>query len=105
VKLKSSYRLTNDNGDIIMGTGRMNILESINNTGSINLTSKEMKMSYKTVWSKIQSTQKNFDKPVVHTDKQKGTRLTREGRTLLEKYKQLKKKCIKADDAFFKAIF
>jgi len=88
-----------------MGKGRMEILESIEQSGSINQTSKDMKMSYKSVWSKIKSTQDNFKIPVVHADKKKGTRLTEEGRKLLEKYRQLTKDCIKADDDIFKNIF
>ena len=88
-----------------MGNGRMQILYSIDRTGSINQTSKEMKMSYKAVWSKIKSTEKNFGKPVVHSDKKTGTRLTDEGRSLLEKYRQLKKCCMQTDDTIFEDIF
>jgi len=88
-----------------MGNGRMQILDSLNRTGSINQTSKEMKMSYKSVWSKIKSTEKNFGKPVVLSDKKTGTQLTTEGRKLLEKYRQLKKECIQADDLIFENIF
>ena len=88
-----------------MGNGRMEILDFIDRTGSINQTSKEMKMSYKAVWSKIKSTENNFKKPIVHSDKKTGTRLTDEGRKLLEKYKQLKTRCIQADDTIFEDIF
>ena len=105
MKLKSNQILINDNGNIVMGTGRMKILESINRTGSINKTSKEMKMSYKAVWSKIKSTEKNFGSPVVNADKKTGTRLTEEGRKLLEKYSELKRQCIQADDTIFHNIF
>ncbi|MBU8849103.1 MAG: LysR family transcriptional regulator [Desulfobacterales bacterium] len=105
MKLRSNQLLVSDDGDIIMGKGRMEILESIDRTGSINQTSKEMKMSYKTVWSKIKSTEKNFGKPVVHADKKTGTKLTDDGRTLLEKYRKLKKRCIQADDTIFNDIF
>lgn len=105
MKLKSSQVVVNDDGDIVMGNGRMQILSSILRTGSINKTAKEMKMSYKTVWSKIHSTEANFGRPVVHADRKTGTQLTSDGRKLLEKFKQLKKKCIRADDDIFKEIF
>ena len=105
MKLRSRQLLLNNNGDIIMGTGRMRILESIDRTGSINKTAKALKMSYKTVWSKIKSTEKNFGKHVVLADKQKGTTLTQDGRRLLKKYKQLKQLCIIADDMIFDDIF
>ncbi len=105
MKLRSSQMLVNNNGEIIMGAGRMKILESIDRTGSINKTAKALKMSYKTVWSKIKSTEKNFGKPVVLADKQKGTELTEDGRRLLKKYRQLKERCIIADDMIFDDIF
>ncbi len=105
MKLRSSQLLVTDDGKIIMGNGRMAILESIDQTGSINQTSKDLKMSYKTVWSKIKSTEKNFGKPVVLADRKKGTELTKEGRRLLEQYRELKKHCIRSDDAIFETLF
>jgi molybdate transport system regulatory protein len=41
----------------------------------------------------------------VHADRQKGTRLTRQGKELLEQYKQLEKKCMTSDDKIFNKIF
>jgi molybdate transport system regulatory protein len=41
----------------------------------------------------------------VITDRKTGTRLTREGVDLLEKYRKLKKDCIHADDGIFQSIF
>lgn len=105
MKLKSSQFLVADGGGIIMGAGRLAILESIDRTQSINQTSKELKMSYKSVWSKIKSTELNFGKPVVLADKIKGTKLTDDGRALLEKYRELKDRCIQADDIIFDDIF
>ncbi len=105
MKLKSSQMLLNDDNEIVMGAGRMKILESINKTGSINKTAKVLKMSYKTVWSKIKSTEKNFGKSVVLADKKTGTTLTEDGHHLLKKYKRLKQLCIKADDQIFKNVF
>lgn len=103
--LRSTQLLVNDNGDIIMGTGRMAILETLDRTGSINKTAKELNMSYKTVWSKIKSTEENFGKPVVLADKKKGTKLTPEGRSLLKTYRELKQRCIREDDRIFRELF
>lgn len=105
MKIRSNQLIVNDDGGIIMGTGRMMILESIDKTGSINKTAKELNMSYKTVWSKIKSTGENLGKPVVLADKKKGSRLTDEGRRLLDKYRRLKQRCIRADDKIFNDIF
>jgi molybdate transport system regulatory protein len=104
-KLKSSHWLVDENDKIIIGEGRMKILEYVENTGSINQAAKMMKMSYKAVWSKIKYTEKHLNAKVVHSDKQAGSRLTREGKALLEKYRLLKKECVKADDRIFNKVF
>lgn len=105
MKLKSMQLLTGDDGGIIMGKGRMDILLSIDRTGSINKTAKEMNMSYKSVWSKIKSTEKNFGRPVVNADRAKGTCLTEAGRHLLDAYRELNRRCMAADDAIFTELF
>ena len=105
LKLRSSQWIVNEQNKIIMGKGRMEILENIERTGSMNQTAKQMKMSYKSVWSKIKSTEKNLNINIVHADRKEGTRLTGEGRELLEKYRRLVKECMSADDEIFRGIF
>lgn len=104
-KLKSSHWIVDEQDRIIIGEGRMKILENIEMTGSINQTAKEMKMSYKAVWSKIQFTEKHLKVKVVHSDKKNGTCLTRQGKELLEKYRLLKQQCMAADDKIFRRAF
>ena len=105
LKLKSSQWIVDENDDIIIGEGRMEILEHVENTGSINQAAKMMKMSYKAVWSKIKYTEKHLNAKIVHSDKKTGSRLTKEGKALLEKYRLLKKECIMIDDRIFNNIF
>jgi molybdate transport system regulatory protein len=105
LKLKSSQWIVDENNNMIIGEGRMKILEYVENTGSINQAAKMMKMSYKAVWSKIKYTEKHLNAKIVHSDRKTGSRLTGEGKNLLEKYKTLKKKCLMADDKIFKDIF
>jgi len=94
-----------EDDNAIIGKGRMEILDNIEKTGSINQTAKMMKMSYKAVWSKIKATEKHLDTLIVHTDRKKGSRLSKEGKELLEKYRLLKKECLSADDKLFRRIF
>jgi len=103
--LKSRQWLVDENDNIIMGEGRKEILENIEKTGSLNQTSKVMKMSYKGVWSKIKATENYLNIKIVQSDKKRGSYLTEEGKDLLEKYSLLKKRCLKSDDKIFKAIF
>lgn len=105
LKLRSSYWIVDEAGNIIIGKGRAEILENIERTGSINQAAKVMKMSYKGVWSKIKATEKHLNQNIVHADRQAGTRLTRQGKALLEQYKQLEKKCMASDDKIFAKIF
>jgi len=105
LKLRSRQWIVDDRGDIIIGEGRAEIFETIERTGSINQTAKIMKMSYKGVWSKIKVTEDYLKVKLVETDKKRGSELTREGKELLEKYNQLKERCLRADDKIFKEIF
>ncbi|MBW2604576.1 MAG: LysR family transcriptional regulator [Deltaproteobacteria bacterium] len=105
IKLKSSHWIVDENDNIVIGEGRMKILEHIENTGSINQAAKIMRMSYKAVWSKIKYTEKHLNAKILHSDKKTGSRLTKEGKALLEKYRLLKKKCVTADDRIFNNIF
>ena len=105
LKLKSSQWIVDENDNAIIGKGRMEILDNIEKTGSINQTAKMMKMSYKAVWSKIKATEKHMDTVIVHTDRKEGSRLSKEGKQLLEKFRLLKRKCTSADDDIFTTIF
>ena len=105
LQLKSSQWIVDENNNIIIGEGRAKILEHIDQTGSMNQTARLMKMSYKAVWSKIKATEKHMNACIVHTDRKEGSRLSREGKELLKKYKLLKAKCMSADDKIFGGIF
>ena len=105
LKLRSSQWIVDEDDNAIIGKGRMEILDNIEKTGSINQTAKMMKMSYKAVWSKIKATEKHLDTVIVHADRKEGSCLSKEGKELLEKYRLLKKECLSADDKLFRRIF
>ena len=105
LKLRSSHWIVDDQDRIVMGEGRREILETIEKTGSINKTAKLMKMSYKGVWSKIKVTEGYLGKSIVHADRKEGSRLTAEGKMLLEKYRVLKARCLEEDNRCFSDIF
>ena len=105
LELRSSLWIVDQNNNIIFGKGRMDILETIDMTGSINQTAKVLKMSYKTVWSKIKSTEKHLQVNVVHSDRKTGTRLTPEGRLLVKKFAKLRNQCLESDYRVFERMF
>jgi molybdate transport system regulatory protein len=88
-----------------MGEGRQRIFELIEQTGSINQAAKLMKMSYRGVWGKIKATEEHFDKKIVMTERRHGSRLTDDGKRLVENYARLKEECQRADDMIFRNIF
>ncbi|MBW1722730.1 MAG: LysR family transcriptional regulator [Deltaproteobacteria bacterium] len=103
--LRSRHWLVNENDKIIMGEGRKEIFENIEKTGSINRTAQIMKMSYKAVWSKIKATENAMGAKLVETNRKQGSHLTRQGKELLESYREMQKKCLKSDDRIFKSVF
>lgn len=105
LRLRSRQWIVDEHGNIIMGEGRKEILETIDKTGSINQTAKLMKMSYKGVWGKIKATEKYLHDDIVHADRKNGTRLSETGKELLRKYKALKDRCIQEDNQCFEMLF
>ena len=88
LKLKSSQWIVDEHDNPIIGKGRMEILDNIEKTGSINQTAKMMQMSYKAVWSKIKATEKNLNTCMVHRDRKEGSRLSRAGKDLASSPRQ-----------------
>ncbi len=105
LELRSSHWIVDQDNNIIFGKGRLDILKSIAQTGSINQTAKVLKMSYKTVWSKIKSTEKHLQISVVHSDKKTGTHLTPAGIKLVKMFTRMRDRCLSADDRVFENIF
>jgi len=105
LKLRSRQWIVNEQGEMVMGEGRKRILETIEETGSINQAAKRLKMSYKGVWSKIKATESHLNIRLVRAEGRRGSYVTEEGKKLLKKYSRLKKECLQADDRIFKALF
>ena len=105
LRLRSSQWIVDDDGNIVIGKGRMELLEHIDSTGSINQAAKAMKMSYKAAWSKLKATEAHLNAKIVVAHKKQGTRLTPAGRELLARFKALRKACLSADDKIFSEVF
>lgn len=105
LEMRSRHWVVNDRRNIVMGEGRKKILEAIERTGSINKAAKELKMSYKGVWSRIRVTEDHLKSRLVRSDGKRGSQLTEEAKSLLQKYSRLKDECTEADDRVFQAIF
>ncbi|GAB3641843.1 winged helix-turn-helix domain-containing protein [Spirosoma arcticum] len=76
-----------------MGVGRMELLQHIQHTGSINQAAKAMRMSYKRAWELVHSMNTLADAPLVVTqtggEKGGGAIVTAEGEKHLAHYRAL----------------
>ncbi|MFA6191430.1 MAG: TOBE domain-containing protein [Sulfurimonas sp.] len=64
MKIDGRFWLTKD-GQSFLGSGRIELLNKIQKTGSIHAAAKEMKMSYKAAWERINSMNNLADEPLI----------------------------------------
>lgn len=104
LRVRSKIWLENEQGKLIIGTGRLRILEAIVESGSINKASQRLKQPFRAVWGKIKATEARCGFKIVETTSA-GSRLTREGLELLSAYIRLRRACEDFADAKFKDLF
>jgi len=64
MKIDGRFWLTKE-GQSFLGAGRIELLERIDQCGSINAAAKEMKMSYKAAWERINGMNALADQPLI----------------------------------------
>jgi len=64
MKIDGRFWLTKE-GQSFLGSGRIELLSRIQKTGSIHAAAKEMKMSYKAAWERINSMNNLADEPLI----------------------------------------
>jgi len=93
LKINGRIWLETSGGERFIGVGRMELLEHIQQSGSINLAAKAMNMSYKRAWDLVQSFNRLAEQPMVVTQtggqKGGGATLTKEGLVYLKRYQEL----------------
>jgi molybdate transport system regulatory protein len=84
------------NGERFLGKGRVELLEHIADTGSINKAAKKMGMSYKKAWQMITSLNQQTQNPVVVVqtggEKGGGSVLTEEAHELIKYHRLLRER-------------
>lgn len=80
-------------GELVLGPGRMDLLEHIDSHGSISAAARAMGMSYRRAWLLVDETNSHFDRPLVESvaggQRGGGARLTEEGRRVLALYRAM----------------
>ena len=92
LQLKAILRIVKDD-EPVFGLGRLQLLEQIEKTGSINQAAKNMGMSYKKAWQMISSMNEHAKVPLILTQtggsSGGGALVTAEGEEIINYYKDL----------------
>jgi molybdate transport system regulatory protein len=101
LRRKSDYKVTGSlwiecDGERFFGPGRVELLQRIEETGSINKAAKEMGMSYKKAWEMVNALNSQVSKPFVITqtggEKGGGSIITPEAKQLIAYHNQLRQR-------------
>lgn len=104
LKIRSKIWIENDKGQLVIGTGRLRILQAISEVGSMNKAAKILKQPFRAVWGKIRATEERVGFTVVERTSG-GSKLTREGQELLDTYLSLRERCEDYVDKQFRDLF
>ncbi len=104
LRVRSKIWIENDAGELVIGTGRLRILEAILELGSMNKAARRLKQPFRAVWGKIKATEKRCGFKIVERTGD-GSRLTKEGLELLETYTRLRNRCKRYTDTQFEDLF
>ncbi len=92
MRIDGRFLLTK-NGKNFLGPGKIELLHMIEKTGSMNAAAKEMKMSYKAAWERMNSMNLLADEPILERQTGGkgggGTTLTSYGKELIKTYERL----------------
>ena len=94
--------------DIAFGPGKVDLLEAIERAGSISAGARELGLSYRRAWDLVDTMNHCFKHPLVARVKGGkgggGAQLTVEGRKLLDLYRTMETKAVKAINPEWKTI-
>lgn len=94
--------------ETLLGPGKADLLEAIEETGSIAAAGRRMGMSYKRAWYLIDTMNAYFREPVVISAKggsaRGGAQLTETGRAVLRAYRRIEGKARRATDRDLAAL-
>tara|TARA_R110002050_G_scaffold252628_1_gene390863 strand:+ start:19610 stop:19951 length:342 start_codon:yes stop_codon:yes gene_type:complete len=102
--IKSRFWIATEEGTFL-GDGKVKLLQSIQDTGSISAAARELEISYRKAWKMIDVMNAQAKAPLVERQsggkKGGGTIVTSNGLKAIESFTALKKKCQKFMDSEF----
>lgn len=109
MRLKTKTWIEDADGQLLFGKGKTEVLELIEQTGSISGASKELGMNYKKTWNHIKILEKNFKDCMVQSKQggsgSGGSVLTDEAKQTIKKYRQLQNEIEEFANKRFKELF
>ncbi len=102
--VRSKIWIENEKGQLVIGTGRLRILQTILELGSMNKAAQKLKQPFRAVWGKIRATEERCGFKLVERTSE-GSKLTKEGMELLWSYTRLRNRCEKFTDNQFEDLF
>ena len=100
MELKFKLWLENNKGELVIGEGILNLLNTIKKNGSISEASKELDMSYRAAWGKLKKVEDRLGYKLVERKTGGigggGTNLTEKGEILLDKFDKINEETQKA---------
>ena len=98
--VRPRIRIVSDDGTIVLGPGKADLLGAIARTGSIRAAADELDMSYMRAWTLVRVMNGVFRSPLVEKvrggSEQGGARLTERGADVLAIYERMEKEATKA---------
>jgi molybdate transport system regulatory protein len=81
-----------ENGKVIFGRGRDEILKSIEEQHSLNAAAKDLGMSYRAAWGRLKASEERMEKKLVETSvKEKSLHLTNQAKVIIDRFEKLEK--------------
>jgi molybdate transport system regulatory protein len=94
------------NGELILGSGRRDLLRMIRELGSLNRAAKELGMSYRAAWGKIRETEKLLGWKLVAVEgRRKHMALTPQTEDLLDRYQRFEEEAMEAVTRIYRDRF
>ena len=106
--VRPRIRVVADDGTIVLGPGKADLLEAIARTGSIRAAAKELDMSYMRAWTLVRVMNGVFRSPLVEKvrggSEQGGARLTERGEEVLAIYQRMEREAERAVEDAWKEL-
>ncbi|HEV7766193.1 MAG TPA: LysR family transcriptional regulator [Thermoanaerobaculia bacterium] len=106
--LRPRIRVVSDDGTIVLGPGKADLLDAIARTGSIRAAAEELGMSYMRAWNLVKTMNAAFRSPLVEKERggagQGGAQLTTAGQKVLRLYRKIEDNAARATEPLWEKM-